>query len=230
MIFIDVTGEIVNGNYAAFMGKWLGEDEKMFCLDTVKEAIEDAQDDPDVCFNLNSFGGDVQEAFDIYDYVRSLTGKNIYANIIGESSSAASVILLSAAKKNRSGNAHCYATLHFTSGAAYGKVEDIEKQAELMRKYNEMLVDIYVERTGMSRSRASAMMEQDVRHTATELLSMGFISSINAHTTASSYAFAMQDSIYQTRIAAMAKQYSIPGVKPEPEPETTVSSLLNIFK
>lgn len=230
MIFIDVRGEIVNDGYASMMKRWFGEDDSIFSLSNVKDAIESNPEDNDVVFNLNSFGGDIQEALDIYDYCRGLTGKTFYANIIGDSSSAASVILLTAAKKNRSGNAHCYATLHFTSGGVYGKLEDVEKQAELMRKYNDALVDIYVDRTGMSRSRISAMMEKDEKHMATDLLAMGFISSINAYTTAQGYAFGLQESIFNGKIAAMAKTIQLPKTEDAKQTESDINTLIKIFQ
>lgn len=228
MIFIDVKGEIINGEYASWMNRWLGEDEQYFSLDAVRKAINDTPDETDICLNMDSYGGDIQEALNVYDYLRSLSGKSIYSNIIGECSSAATVIALAAPKKNRSGNAHCYSVLHFVSGGAYGKVEDVEKVADLMHRYNSQLLDIYAERTGTAKKRLSEVMDKDERSMATDLLSLGFISTINAHATASAYAIAIQGEIYKGRIAAMAKSNQVPE-PPKPVKESSLNTLLKIF-
>jgi ATP-dependent Clp protease protease subunit len=223
MIYIDVSGEVVDSQHVAWMRGWFAEEQIPFSADNVKAAIADTSD-ADIMLSINSMGGDMSEGFAIYDLLRG-SGKNIYANIISDCSSIATIILLAAAKKNRSANAHATSVLHFGSGGVYGKVEDMEATAELLRKYNDQMLDIYVDRTGVSRKRISDIMAEDTRHTAAELLSLGFISSINSYNTASAYMLGATEEIYSRRLVAMSG-----GVSAEEEkPKSLIQTLNNLF-
>lgn len=223
MIYVDVSGEVVNSQWVSWMRGWFDDDAIPFSLDNVKSALADSADN-DVMLSINSLGGDMAEGFAIYDALRA-SGKNIYANIISDCSSIATVILLAAAKKNRSGNAHCTSVLHFGSGGAYGKVEDLEATAELLRKYNDQLLDIYVDRTGVSRKRLSDIMSEDKRHTASELLSLGFINSINTYNTASAYMLGATNELFSRRFVAMGSKLSA-GEPVDPEAESSQKSII----
>jgi ATP-dependent Clp protease protease subunit len=230
MIYIDVSGEVVNSQLVARMRGWFDDENIPFSLENVKAAIEDNKQDNDVMLSINSMGGDMAEGFAIYDYLRS-TGKTVHANIISDCSSIATAILLAASKKNRSGNAHCTSVLHFGSGGVYGKVEDMEAQADLLRKFNDQLVDIYVDRTGVSRKRISDIMHEDKRHTASDLLSLGFISSINSYNTASAYMLGRTEELYKNRLVAMSdrlKAIEAPEAKPA-ENDSIIHKLNTLF-
>ncbi len=222
MTYIDISGEVVNSQHVAWMRGFFSDESIPFSLANVKDALADSHDN-DVMLSINSMGGDMAEGFAIYDLLRT-SGKTIYANIISDCSSIATVILLAAAKKNRSANAHATSTLHFGSGGVYGKAEDIEATAELLRKYNEQMVDIYVERAGVSRKKITDIMHEDKRHTAADLLALGFVSSLNTYNTASAYMLGMSGELYTRRLAAMAAP-----VTPDEKPSTLISKLNTLF-
>ncbi len=225
MIVIDVKGEIINGNQAAMMRQWFGESDTEFSIDSVREAVNRGEDGDEILLNIDSYGGDIEAALQIYDYLR-LTGRTIYSNIMGDASSAASILLLAAEKKNRSANAHASAVLHYTSGGTYGKVEDVESLAKDMTHFNAEIAKVYVERTGLSAKRVDELLSKDERHFAPELMSMGFISSINKYTTAAAVALGAQKEMYTRRIAAMAERMES---KPKQVKQNEIQTLLTIF-
>lgn len=203
MIYIDVKGEILNSNTHALMNVF-GMGELDFSLQNIKDAFERSPEDNDVTMNLNSIGGDMLEGFAIYDYLRT-SGRNIYSNIIGECSSIATVIHLAAPKANRSANKHATSVLHFGSTGAWGKAEDLERQAEMLRDANEKMIAIYIERTGSSRQDLEAIMKEDARQDTDTLLKLGFISSVNDYNTAR-YMVSRSEALYERKLAAMSER------------------------
>lgn len=159
-----------------------GEDQGVFSLDFVKGIFEANPDENDFLFNINCPGGEVEEGFAIYDFLRT-SSKNIYMNIEGGCHSMAVTLLLAAPLENRTANPNCVALIHQVQGDAYGSTTEVEARAKEMRMIQNQMLDIYAERTGTDRKVLENLMMEQRQHNAKELLQYGFISRINAYNT-----------------------------------------------
>ena len=161
---------------------WTGDDSGVFSLQFVRRLFEDNPEENDFRFDLHCPGGEVEEGFAIYDYLRT-SGKNIYMNIDGACHSMAVTLLLAAPKENRSANPNSIALIHQVNGFASGSTSAVESQAKDMRMLQNKMLDIYAERTGTQRGALEALMLEEREHDAKELLQLGFISKINSYNT-----------------------------------------------
>lgn len=180
MIRVKVYNPIANEANAWWY--WTGDDNGVFSLQFVRRLFEDNPEENDFRFDLHSPGGEVDEGFAIYDYLRT-SGKNIYMNIEGGCHSMAVTLLLAAPKENRSANPNCLALIHQVNGYAGGTTSEVEEQAKEMRMMQDRMLDIYAERTGTQREILEALMMEERKHDAKELLQLGFISKINSYNT-----------------------------------------------
>ena len=180
MIRVKVYNPIANEANAWWF--WTGDDSGVFSLQFVRRLFEDNPEENDFRFDLHCPGGEVDEGFAIYYYLRT-SGKNIYMNIEGGCHSMAVTLLLAAPKENRSANPNCLALIHQVNGYAGGTTSEVEEQAKEMRMMQDRMLDIYAERTGTQREILEALMMEERKHDAKELLQYGFISKINSYNT-----------------------------------------------
>lgn len=159
--------------------EWLGMS-GVFSLEYVQGLFAAYPTENAYKFDIHCQGGSVEEGLAIYDYLRT-SGKDIHMNIEGSCHSMATVLLLAAPLENRTANRHSVALIHKVSGGAYGTTDDVEAAASDMRLLQDKILDIYAERTKLSRARLAHIMDEQKEHTADELLEWGFIGSINAY-------------------------------------------------
>lgn len=159
--------------------EWLGMS-GVFSLEYVQGLFAANPSENAYKFDIHCQGGSVEEGLAIYDYLRT-SGKDIHMNIEGSCHSMATVLLLAAPLENRTANRHSVALIHKVSGGAYGTTDDVEAAASDMRLLQDKILDIYAERTILSRARLAHIMDEQKEHTADELLEWGFIGSINAY-------------------------------------------------
>lgn len=152
----------------------------VFSLETIQRIVEEHPEESDLRLDIHCNGGALEEAFAIYDYLRTC-GKTIYTNIEGSCHSAAVTLLLSAPSANRTANANSRALIHKVSGEAWGNVDDVENYAEKMRQIQDQMIDLYAERTNLSREEAERIVNEEKEHSTAELLEWGFISRINPY-------------------------------------------------
>ena len=180
MVKIRLYNPIANKNNAWWYS-WDGED-GVFSLDFVQKVFAENPSESDFMFNIHCAGGEVEEGFAIYDWLRT-SGKNIYMNIEGSCHSMAVTLLLAAPAENRSANPNAVALIHEVQGGACGSTTEVSAQAHTMKVLQDKMLDIYAERTGGDRAALEAMMKEGKEHDAKELLSLGFISKINSYNT-----------------------------------------------
>ena len=180
MIRVKVYSPIANQMNAWWY--WMDDGDGVFSLAFVRSLFEKNPQESDFRFDLHCPGGEVEEGFAIYDYLRT-SGKNIYMNIEGICHSMAVTLLLAAPRENRSANPNSVALIHQVSGGAYGSTSAVESQAKDMRMLQNRMLDIYAERTGASRDVLETIMMEEREHDTRELLSLGFISKINSYNT-----------------------------------------------
>lgn len=136
-------------------------------------------DDNDIILDIDCKGGDVAEGWKIYDELRA-SGKSVSAEIVGECSSMATIILLAASADKRSARPHAQLLIHapMFDGAHMANADDLEAMAAELRREEQRMLDVYQERTGADREVLEALMRQGDFITAQRALELGFISNI----------------------------------------------------
>ena len=128
---------------------------------------------------VNSPGGDVFEASAIYNLLKDYAKVNnveITGYIDGLAASAASFLVLCASKVVM-GTGALY-MIHNPLSSAYGNVEKLKKQIELLDTVKEAILDIYCTKSKLSREEISEKMNSEKWYRATEALEAGFVDEI----------------------------------------------------
>ena len=134
----------------------------------VKSLLAEADGD-DVEININSGGGDVFSGFEIYTAILQYKG-NVRINVTGLAASAASVIMCAG---------DCYISpvgtvmVHCSACCARGNHNDLEKTAETLKTIDECIANAYVTKTGMTKEKAVALMEDTTWLTADRAVELG---------------------------------------------------------
>lgn len=134
----------------------------------VKSLLAEADGD-DVEININSGGGDVFSGFEIYTAILQYKG-NVRINVTGLAASAASVIMCAG---------ECFISpvgtvmVHCSACGARGNHNDLEKTAETLKTIDESIANAYVTKTGMTKEKAVALMEDTTWITAEKAVEMG---------------------------------------------------------
>ena len=152
----------------------------VFSLETIQRIVDEHPEENNIRLDIHSNGGVLKEAFAIYDYLRTC-GKNIYTNIEGSCHSAAVTLLLAAPYENRTANANSRAIIHKVRGEARGNVDEVESYADKMRQLQDQMIDLYADRTKLSREEAERIVNEERERSTSELLEWGFISRINPY-------------------------------------------------
>ena len=128
---------------------------------------------------VNSPGGVVFEASAIYNLLKDFAKVNniqITGYIDGLAASAASFLVLCASKVVM-GTGALY-MIHNPLSSAYGNVEKLKKQIELLDTVKEAILDIYCSKSKLSREEISEKMNNEKWYRATEALEAGFVDEI----------------------------------------------------
>ena len=175
MAKLKIYSDIVDEECKAFMA-WGGLEGISF-LDIDKFIASIPDDDGEINLTINCRGGMTDQALAMYDALRA-TGKTISAEVIGECSSSATLLLLSARKDLRKAHPNASILIHnpYISGFVEGDAKRIGNIAESLEDVRNQFLDIYVERTGAEREVLSAMMDEDKPMNVAKAIELGFIS------------------------------------------------------
>lgn len=170
-IKVNVKGPIVGGD-TAWVYNWLG----MSCTSSAgfKRELAKAQDGDTVIVEINSPGGYVNEAAEIYEAIRSYNGE-IECRVVGQAASCASFIAC-AAKSSISPMGYLF--LHNCSTACSGNQHDMRQTMESLASIDENIMNAYKAKTGMSDEEIYALMEQNTTISAQRAVELGFIDEI----------------------------------------------------
>lgn len=170
-IKVNVKGPIVSGD-TAWVYSWLG----MSCTSAAgfKRELAKAQDGDTVVVEINSPGGYVNEAAEIYEAIRSYNGE-IECRVVGQAASCASFIAC-AAKSSISPMGYLF--LHNCSTACNGNQHDMRQTMESLASIDENIMNAYKAKTGMSDEEIYALMEQNTTISAQRAVELGFIDEI----------------------------------------------------
>jgi ATP-dependent Clp protease protease subunit len=159
---------------------WFGESDAVSFKDLDEALASKADDDKLIELSINSPGGVCTEGMAIYDRLRSLEGHTIKAEVIGECSSMASVVLMAASVRRMHPNARiCIHKPRFSDFYLPTMTEDEAKRAyEDLHAETERLKKIYLDRTSYTEEELDKLMGEDRYMTAEEALQHGVITEI----------------------------------------------------
>ncbi len=138
------------------------------CPNDVKKALDLAGGE-NVDIYINSGGGDIFSATEIYSVIRSYKG-NTKIHVTGIAASAASVIMCA-------GSCDISPTsmvmIHNVSTVAGGDFRDFRHESETLRKADKAMCQAYVLKTGKSEDELLALMDKETWFTAKEAVELG---------------------------------------------------------
>ena len=174
MAKLKIYSDIVDEECKAFMA--FGGLSGMSFLDIDKFIASIPEDDAEINLTINCRGGMTDQALAMYDALRA-TGKTISAEVIGECSSSATLLLLAAQKDLRRAHPNASILIHnpYISGFVEGDAKRIGNIAESLEDVRNQFLDIYVERTGADREVLSQMMDEDKPMNVQKAIELGFI-------------------------------------------------------
>lgn len=124
---------------------------------------------------LNSPGGDVFAASQIYTMLRSHKGK-VTVKIDGIAASAASVVAMSGDETLIAPTGMLM--IHNPATAAFGNKEAMQKAIKLLDEVKESIINAYEEKSGLSRSKIARMMDEETWLNAKKAQALGLVNGI----------------------------------------------------
>lgn len=223
MTKIKVKGAVVS-NDDADIYDWLGYD----CVSPsqVENALDNNTDDH-IQVDINSGGGSVFAASEIYSMLSAYSGK-VTVNIQGLAASAASVIAMAGDEVNISPTAQMM--IHKASTVTMGNADDLAHDSKMMDSTDQSIVNAYEAKTGMNRDDILQMMSNETWMTAQEAVDKGFADNISAGTktpqvvNAISTPFINSDAIAKIKTLMAKARDAKPENKAETPKDTNIKS------
>lgn len=126
---------------------------------------------------INSEGGDVIDAADIYDQLKSHSARKVM-RVGGLAASAASYILMAGDEIIVGPGA--WIMIHNPWGGASGKPDELRDWADVLDKMRDQLAAVYAARTGLPKDKVVELMAAETWLTAEEALNLGFADRIDS--------------------------------------------------
>jgi ATP-dependent protease ClpP protease subunit/phage major head subunit gpT-like protein len=145
----------------------VGDDYDGFTDETVVELLD--QTDGPLTIRLNSPGGYVYQGIAVHTHLAS---RDVTVIIDGLAASIASIIAMAGKRVLIASGAMMM--IHNPWNIAMGDSAELRKSADTLDQIRESLLDIYQKRTGLSRQRISAMLDEETWLSADEAIALGF--------------------------------------------------------
>lgn len=134
-----------------------------------------ANHDKELIVNINSNGGSVYAASEIYAHIKKFPGDSV-SEITGVCASAASIIMTGT---KRTVIAPVGAVMiHNASVVAQGDYRDMEAMKQLLMQTNQAIMQTYIAKTGKSEEELTKMMNDETWMNAQQALEHGFVDEI----------------------------------------------------
>lgn len=203
MTEINIKGPIIN-NSEEWIYKYFGED--CTSANRIAQELKNANGD-DVTVNINSGGGDMFTASEIFQLLNNYEG-NVTIKIVGIAASAASVIACAGYSEIAP---TALMMIHNVSSSLYGDNRDHQHEAEVLKKCNKSISNAYRLKTGMAESELLALMNKETWLTAEEAVDKGFCDKVienkqNSNNTNLSFVVSVGGMISPAKIAKMQKK------------------------
>lgn len=132
-------------------------------------------EDGDITLWVNSPGGNVFAAAEIYTMIRDYP-HNVTVKIASIAASAASVIAMAGNTVQMSPTALLF--IHDPSTIAMGNAKDMEKAISTLNEVKESIINAYAAKTGLSRSKISKLISDETWMNAKKAVELGFADGI----------------------------------------------------
>lgn len=215
-------------------------DEDLFWGDEITpQAFRDElnAEDGDVLVWINSPGGNVFAAAEIYTMLKDYAG-TVTVRIASIAASAASVVAMAGERVEMSPTA--LLMIHDPSTIAMGNTKDMERAITTLNEVKESIINAYEIKTGLSRTKLSHLMDSETWMNALKAKELGFCDEVlytgnGKPDDVSGFSFARRtaDACLMNRvIAAMPRpapvepepEPAVPKPEPEPEPDNRVKA------
>ena len=110
---------------------------------------------------INSPGGSVSDGLALYDVMQSISN-DVRTVCEGQAASMAAVLLAGGTPGKRYAYESCQIMIHELSWATKGKITEMNNDAGSGLRYNELMVNIYMKHTGLSRETLRSIMTIDL--------------------------------------------------------------------
>lgn len=174
---ITLYGNVVKSRPLEWDGENIHKSEQNFIVE--KEFLDDINalgKCKKLNLRVNSLGGDVHVALNIYDRLRELAddGTEIHCSVDGVAMSAGSMIMCAA--DHVSVNESSLIMIHrcMTNISGYLNADQLRKEAETQEKYDKVIAICYKRKTGKSEEELIAMMAHETYMTGKEAYDAGF--------------------------------------------------------
>lgn len=173
-VYID--GVIVDAETQEIYREWFNDQTSVSFKSFRTEIIDSGV--KNISITINSFGGQIGDAMAMHDFIQQLEndGYNIETIGIGMVCSASTYIL--SASKNSKISKNAYYMIHNVSGYAWGDVNEVEKTAKNLRKFNDNIRDFYVNLTGKSANQIEEWMNAETWFYGKEAVDNGFVKNL----------------------------------------------------
>ena len=125
----------------------------------------------DIIVWLNSPGGDVFAASQIYNMLKEYDGK-VTVKIDGIAASAASVIAMAGSEILMSPVAMMM--IHNPATVIFGEASDLQSGIEMLSEVKESIINAYEQKTSLPRNKISKMMDAETWFSAQKAVELGF--------------------------------------------------------
>lgn len=125
----------------------------------------------DIVVWLNSPGGDVFAASQIYNMLKEYNGK-VTVKIDGIAASAASVIAMAGSEILMSPVAMMM--IHNPATVIYGEASDLQSGIDMLSEVKESIINAYEQKTSLPRNKISKMMDAETWFSAQKAVELGF--------------------------------------------------------
>ena len=163
---VEIKGEIVPNDYKEIYD-YIGW--SATCPRDVSDAIQKANGEV-LDVEINSPGGDVDSASEIYSALKSYSGTRIH--IVGFCASAASMIAMAGWSEMVS---TARMMVHRVSGMAEGNYHEMDGASEAFQKADRSVASAYVAKSGMSEKDALDLMDKTTYLTADEAVKLKLV-------------------------------------------------------
>lgn len=131
----------------------------------------------DIHFYINSFGGEVDATFAIYDTIQVLSCP-VATYCVGQAYSGGSLLLVAGSKGKRFALPHAKVMIHQPQGGTAGQISDVQIQADQYLKARDLIVDVYARHTTQDRAQIVKDLDRDFYMTAEEAKRYGIVDDI----------------------------------------------------
>ena len=169
MKIINLKGEIVSDDIADMYRYW------GYTCTSPKDFADLSNDDEDIEVVINSRGGSVTDASEIFTALKDYKGQ-VTAKIVGFAGSCASWIAMAADKVKISPMG--FIMIHNASSYASGDNRDMDSTSNMLKTVDEAIRNAYKEKTGLSDEELKDLMDNETWFNSSKALEKNFADEI----------------------------------------------------